>query len=128
MSSTEILFGATNALRLQSIRNPGLLTVERVVLRAVADCNLMSFVIMNAHSDSAETVTDLNRSAFWFPNWEVSRGDYVRLYTKTGVHNTKELDSGTYHSFFWGRIKTLWTGDANAAVLHELAAWSFVKR
>lgn len=71
-----------------------------------------------------QSVTTAVTNVFWFPDQEVSAGDFVVLYSKRGVSNTKTNKDGTKsHFFYWGSDKVLWKGGDYSAVLLHVAAW-----
>ena len=121
---------AREGLRLISVRQPGELNSERVILRASASLNLINYLVLDARRASERSVQDLNRNVFWFPAKEVEEGDYVRVYTRLGQPSSHDGTYGKvparYHDFFWGRAESIWSGRAMAAVLVEIASWRMV--
>jgi len=62
-------------------------------------------------------------SAFWFPDKEVSAGDYVILYTKSGKASSKEFNDVHSHFLYWGKAHSIWQDEAKAAVLFHAPDW-----
>jgi hypothetical protein len=125
--TTRYVIDASEALRVVGVRGDGDLDKERVLIRAVAPVNLIRFLILNATFTGPNQIRDLNRKVFWFPSHNVASGDYVRIYSRTGVaksHSGKFSGlSTTYHDFFWNRTLPIWEGKSSAVVLIEVAAW-----
>ena len=68
--------------------------------------------------DNQVTVGVLN--AYWFPYKEVSAGDLIIIYTKSGKESEKRLEKGgTSHFFYWGLDFPIWqTMDVAPVILY----------
>jgi hypothetical protein len=120
---------AYRALSVLGIRDAGDIDRERVVLRVDKPVDLLEYLVLNAASSHPARIRDLNQHVFWFPSHEVKPGEFVRLYSRTGVQLTRLGSYGRsqarYHDFFWGKSTPVWMPGSNAAVLIEIAGWRF---
>ena len=57
---------------------------ERVVLYVLADCNLNDYLLFDSTYDEEGKISNKHRHLFVFPDQQVKKGDYIRIYTKEG--------------------------------------------
>ncbi len=113
-------------LEFSEIANAGDLDKERIVLKALKNGPLGEYAIFRAHKKDDSVASGDVPDAYWFADREVSAGDLVVLYTKTGVSSQKELKLGaTTYFYYWHQTKSLW-GDQEKyrAVLVNTDNWS----
>lgn len=82
---------------------------ERVVLRALADCNLSGYLLFDSTYDERGMVSNKHRHMFLFPNQAVKKGDYVWLHTGHGEsHHHNNTEKTTTYNFYWGLNCSVW--------------------
>jgi hypothetical protein len=127
---TRFTVGASAGLQLVRVRDAGQLDTERVILRAEDALELVEYLVLNAHHSGEKSITDLNRDVYWFPIHQVMAGEYVRLYTRSGVNGMRKGAFGerpaVFHDFFWGKDRPIWGGKATAAIVIEIASWQMI--
>lgn len=110
-------------LKIQSIADKGNFEKERLVLKAVADCDVGDYLILRAGFRDGSVTTGVHNT-FWFPDEDVEAGDLVVVYSKSGRQNTKQLKNGkTSHFFYWARDSALWGTTSKAPVLMYSPEW-----
>jgi len=57
---------------------------ERVVLYALADCNLNDYLLFDSTYDKEGNISNEYRHMFVFPAQQVKKGDFIWIYTKEG--------------------------------------------
>jgi len=59
--------------------------------------------------DAAGKVSNEFRHIFVFPNIQIAKWDWVRLYSGTGTYIKAKNDQGTFtHNFYWGASGCVW--------------------
>lgn len=102
----------------------GLANKERLWLRVLANANLQYFIVFDTTYTFPDSISNLQRHAYWFKPKEVKAGDYVVLYTKQGTPSEQVNDNGTTtHFVYWGLDKTIWNDTGDCAVLFEVNSW-----
>jgi hypothetical protein len=103
-----------------SIANPGDLSRERIVFRALSDMNLGQFAVFCCHTDEQGQLYAGDLVAtYWFSNTQIKKDDVVVLYTKEGKRKEKLLpDAAMSHFYYWGRAETLWHGGTRAVLVY----------
>ncbi len=106
-----------------AVKEPGDISNERVVARVKGNIDIGSYVLLSTkYAD--ESVTNEVDSAYWFPDKDVSEGDLVVLYTKSGRDKTRKNKSGgKTHFFYWGKERPVWGRSDKAAVLVQSRTW-----
>jgi len=101
---------------------------ERLWLKVLSSTNLSYFIVFDTTYTSDNSISNLQRHAYWFNPKEVRGGDYVVLYTKPGKNSEEKNDDGsTTHFLYWGLDKTIWNKQGDCAVLFELKTWQTSK-
>ena len=96
---------------------------ERVLIRVLNDCNLNGYMIIDNTYDDNGQISNVHRHVFVFPDFKVTKGNIVRLYTKKGSNFTVKANYGkdivTYYNFYWGfeSGSTVWNKDGDTAYL-----------
>lgn len=97
---------------------------ERLWLKVLSSTNLHYFIVFDTTYTSENTISNLQRNAYWFKSKEVRSGDSVVLYTRKGTRSeTMNADGSTTHFLFWGLDRTIWNNEGDCAVLFEVATW-----
>lgn len=113
-------------LQISSVKDHGDLENERLVLKAISDVNVGTYIISDTTYHSDNEISNELRHVFWIPDREVEQGDVVVIYTKSGRDKTIKNKSGnSTHFFYWGLNRTVWNKNGDAVVLLSLNAWSF---
>lgn len=83
---------------------------EYVRLKATAKVNLAGYAIVDRTFDEAEDVSNEFRHIFIFPELEIEKGDYVRLYTGSGRYKKLKNTNGPghVHLLYWQSEKCVW--------------------
>lgn len=114
-------------MKLEIVRtlDRGVANKERLWLKALVPADLQYFIVFDTTYTAANTISNLQRHAYWFKETQVNPGDSIVLYTKKGTQSsTKNQDGTTTHFFFWGLDKTIWNRAEDCAVLFEVSSWA----
>ena len=106
-------------LVISSVKDAGDLNRERLVLRATENLNVGDFAVLCcSHINENEVGSGDIPHTYWFENAEVSKDDFVVLYTKRGTRSSKTADTGrTSHFFYWDRTGSIWNANYRPVVL-----------
>lgn len=114
-------------LKIEAIKDAGSLD-ERVVFRAEDDCDVGAYFTFISHYTDVQTkrVSTEARAPFWFPDQAVKKGDYVVVYSKTGVNSSKENSDGSKSYFYYRGLSSAVCGDivAPCGVLLLVSQWT----
>ena len=113
-------------LEIRSFADAGELSRERLVLRALDDLDIGSYVVMRSKKADDGSPTSGSKDAYWFPDIEVKSGDLVVLYTRKGKAAKKSMSNGrTAHFYYWRKTQTFWEAEKkNTAVLLNVRNWT----
>jgi hypothetical protein len=113
-------------LEIKSFADVGDLARERLVLRALDDIDIGTYMILRSKADSSGNPLSGLKTAYWLPDIRINKGDLVVLYTKTGKAGKKILESGrTAHFYYWHQSNTLWEAEKkNTAVVLLTESWA----
>jgi len=110
-------------LKILSVKDQGDLENERVVLQALADCDIGKYIVFDTTYDG-DMISNELRHSYWFPDKDVKKGDKVVLYTKKGKDKEKSFEQGfKSHFFYWGLERTVWNKDEDCALLIRVAEY-----
>lgn len=117
-------------LKVMAIKSPGDLKEERVVLKAIGDCDTGNYILIVGFLNAKGEMCSRTRPPFLFPSVKVTKGEYVRVYTKVGTYDTSpakyDAEGGLIatlnHNLFWGIKGTLWSTEGDCALLVKVAA------
>jgi hypothetical protein len=111
-------------LEIKYTKENGNISSERIVLQANSRLDVGQFILCDTTYNQDESISNLLRHTFWFPDKIVEDGDFVALYTKSGINTEVKNKSGTTtHVFYWGLEKTIWNRSGDGAVLIEINDW-----
>lgn len=97
---------------------------ERVVLKALAKCNLNNYVLFDTTYDENGIASNKFRHLFVFPDLVVEAGDFIWLYTKSGKYDTHSNDSNTItHKLYWGVNSHIWNNEGDNVYLLHYDDW-----
>ncbi|MBD9479854.1 hypothetical protein [Pseudoxanthomonas sp. PXM02] len=113
------------SLSIESFTGEGDLKNERILIRANDEVDIGDYVLMRSKKNLSGDATSGPKSAFWFPDVTINKGDLVVVYTRAGNPSVKRLKSGVdAHFFYWRKERPIWgKEDANIAVLLEAPHW-----
>jgi hypothetical protein len=102
------------------------LSDERIALKATANFDLTRYAIFACISTADGKVTGGNIPyVFWFWAKNVSPGDFVVVYSKSGSTSEKKNSDGTTsHFFYWGLSSPVWM-PGRTPVIVETSTWTF---
>ncbi|WP_157633640.1 hypothetical protein [Thioflavicoccus mobilis] len=113
-------------LELKSIQDRGVSGKERIIMRALTNLDVGQFAVFETGFNKGGVNTSTH-DCFWFPDKEISEGDWVVLYTKQGIDKEKIQKSGaTAHFFYWGKENAKWGSSARAPVVLQIDSWDFI--
>ena len=102
---------------------------ERLWLKVISNTDLKYFIVFDTTYTAPNSISNLQRHAYWFKPKDVKAGDYVVLYTKKGTPSEVINENGTTtHFFYWGLDKTIWNDTGDCAVLFEVNSWQTSKQ
>ena len=92
---------------------------ELLSMEVTGNGNLKGRMLVDQTFNSGEPSNKL-RHVFVFPDKEVKKGDFIRLYTGKGENRTETNNNGdTVHCFYWGfeSSRGVWNKDGDKAFL-----------
>jgi hypothetical protein len=113
-------------LKITKINDIGIIEKERIVMKVESSGNVGEFLVLQSGYFN-NSVTSRVFATFWFPDKEVSVGDYVVLYTKKGNDNEKPFKEVKSHFFYWGKSEAIWSENNRSAVLMHAPTWESFK-
>jgi hypothetical protein len=105
-------------LEIVGVRDKGIISKERLVLRASDAGDAGDFIILctETHSDGLP-LSGSPVASFWMPDLIVDKGDFIILYTKTGVQANKMGSTGkTMYFYYLNKTNTIWNSTLCAVV------------
>lgn len=112
-------------LSISSFADPGNLEKERIVIKAMSDLDIGTYLLLRSSVSSEGSPTAGRKSVYWFPDGMVKAEDLIVLYTKVGERSKKLLSGGrTAHFFYWGYQKALWGTNDYTAVILRVSEWA----
>jgi len=89
---------------------------EYVELFAKQDVDLTNFAILDRTFDKEKKASNIHRHFYKFPNKELKKGEYIRIYTGKGKPETGEAKAGDkaviLHYAYWNMDECIWNNDA----------------
>ncbi|WP_374173883.1 hypothetical protein [Flavobacterium tructae] len=96
------------SLDLISVVNASIPNKEFVLLQANTEMNLQGYAIVD-RTFNGQQVSNEFRHIFVFPNLDVAKGDFVKLFTGEDDYKNYKNEGGTYtHELFWQSSKCVW--------------------
>lgn len=115
-------------LKIFSIEGKGDLEKEVVWIEVIDTCGIQNYVVSDTTYANENHISNELRHIFWFPTKEVSKGDLIALWTKSGSIRIGRNNRNTNtHHFYWKLGRTVWNKDGDCAVLFELNDWKTTK-
>jgi len=115
-------------LAIRYVRDHGVKKDERIILKALDNIDIGSYMLADTTYISDAEVSNKLRHTFWLPDQEVKKDDLIVIYTKEGRDSVKANKSGSKtYFFYWGINRTVWNVDEDAAALFLVGDWSSKK-
>jgi hypothetical protein len=87
-------------------------------------CDLSRNMVCDTTFRDTDKISNELRHMYWFGEYLVNAGDWVKLMTGIGQPSVGKNDRGTKtHTFFWNLGRTVWNQDGDCAVLFQLNDW-----
>ncbi len=108
-------------LKITSVHGHGKFNEEYVLLKAIFDCNLSSYILADTTYVTPQTISNKSRNMHWFLGLPLKAGEQVIFYTRSGTYS-KTISSGiTFHHVYWGLKAAVWNNTGDYAHLFEIA-------
>ncbi|MEE9466058.1 MAG: hypothetical protein V3W14_10860 [Candidatus Neomarinimicrobiota bacterium] len=115
-------------IKINYVSDAGILKDERLVLEAIGDDDIGSYIIADSTYTSGTTISNKLRHTYWIPDKQVSKGDIIVIYTKKGQNKSRPNDAGgETHFFYWGLERTVWNMGHDVATIFKIAEWEWKK-
>ncbi len=112
-------------IKIKYVKDAGNIKKERLVLEVTDNDNVGNYIIADSTYLGDGSVSNKLRHTFWVPDKDVSYGDLVIIYTKSGSNKTKEnKDETASHFFYWGLESPIWNKNGDSALLIEVKNWA----
>ena len=96
------------SVKIINIKSVGIPDKERLVLKVLNDDDIGYYVIFKTSFIEERIYTHI-KNTFWFPDKKVRKGDFIVLYTKSGIQSEAKNKMGTIsHIFYWGLKEAIW--------------------
>lgn len=111
-------------LQIIEVKDSGILSAERLLLRAREDADVGEYMVGSTVYQGEGQVSSRLRHVLWLPDRDVSAGDLVVVYTKDGTDKSRENESGNRtHFLYWGLSSPIWRKGGGASVLFHIDEW-----
>lgn len=99
---------------------------EVVWMHVKDNCDAGRYTLADSTFNNDGTASNKIRHTFWLPDKEVKKGDYIKVFTKSGkYHSYENGDKTTTHVFYWCLGNAVWNNDKDCAILFEHKSWQF---
>ena len=111
-------------LLIKFVKNHGDLAKERIILKALENVDIGSYMIADTTYIDEEQVSNKLRHTFWLPDVKVHKDDLIVIYTKVGNESIQKNKSGSKtYFFYWDLDRTIWNQDEDAAAIFLVKSW-----
>lgn len=121
--------GVIDSLKIIGVYDHGVPNKERIAIRVDAPCDLSEYCLFLATPGIEGNATPVRDHMLWFGHGYVEAGDWIIVYTASGVTTTTNLadDKGMLSksrviAVHWGKDMTVFQNRAVAPMLVHLAA------
>jgi hypothetical protein len=109
-------------LTITSVHGRGKFNDEYVLLKAMFDCNMSSYILADTTYVTPQTISNKSRNMHWFLGLPLKTGEHVIFYTKSGTYSRTTNPSGMiFHHVYWGLQAAVWNNTGDYAHLFEIA-------
>ena len=99
---------------------------ERVVLQIIDDVNIGNYILACTKKLTDGISAKINHVK-WFPDKQMSKDDWIVVYSKKGENKIKIYDDQTKTFFVYlGLEETIWDNE-HRPILIEIADWRYLK-
>lgn len=100
------------SVTVHSVANGKTAGSEFVWLEVKVASSLHGYAVVDRTFNQQGQLSNEFRHIFVFPDTQVAKGDWVRLYTGTGTYSKTKNDQNTYtHNFYWGSSGCIWNNN-----------------
>lgn len=97
------------SLRITKLIKNGDASKEVLSIQAIESVNLKGFEIVDRTFNQDETISNIFRHRYVFPNHNVKKGEWIRLYSGKGTNKTVTNRFGVVvHLFYWNSEAPIW--------------------
>lgn len=98
-----------HGLELRDVIDRGVPNLERIPLYATFDVTLGNYWLGLGLKQSQESIFPINDSLFWLGNGYLEKGDWLFVYSGTGIPTTHEMpnQSNKISTLHWNKGQTL---------------------
>ena len=115
-------------IQIHSYIDTGKIQLERIALKVISDCNLKFYCLHQSDALDGGGFFHLPKHSYWFTPQEVKAGDWVVLYTNSGINSTKKNEDGsTSYFYYWGLDNVFFKNPTDIIVLAEIDSWQMKK-
>lgn len=110
-------------IEIKSVADKGNPDKERLVLKVVGDTDIGNYLVMQTGYSGEEVTVGVLR-AMWFTYKDLSVGDLVVIYSKSGKQSEKAIEGGKKaHFYYWSAGTAIWNSDNVAPVVLYAPEW-----
>lgn len=115
-------------IQIHSYLDTGKLQLERIALKVQIDCNLKFYCLHLTHALDSGGFYNQPKKSYWFTPQDVKTGDWIVLYTNSGINSTKNNEDGsTTYFYYWGLEQIIFNNPSDVIVLAEIDSWQMKK-
>lgn len=113
-------------IKIQQIADSKILDKERIIFEVLENDFLGAYLVLKSKQIGEKTVSNKTEGTYWFPDKNVSKGDLVVLYTKSGVNTERKNNDGTTtHFFYWFIDEAIWNSPEDTVILIATQEWNY---
>ena|SRR5258708_5714659 len=115
-----------NYIKIQSISDSGVAGKERVLFKAIGIDNVGKYIAFSTIETSPGKIYSNPKKVYWFPDQEVKSGDFIILYTGSGVNTKFANKVGTItYVFYWNLSETIFVTNQDTIALLRIESWEY---
>ena len=113
------------SLRIHSVKNGRTANQECVWLVTTEPSNLSGYAVVDRTFTASGHLSNEFRHIFVFPDKNIEKDDWIRLYTSAGQYHKEKITNGLgyIHNFYWGSAHPVWNnngGDIASLIKYSL--------
>lgn len=113
-------------LDLVDVLDKGSPNLERIAIRAMADCDLRDYILLIGHRNIDGSASPIKDNMLWFGPALIKEGDWIFVYTAPGQTRIEPIEGSAtrskLHSIHWGKDHTIFQNGALVPMLCEISA------
>jgi hypothetical protein len=111
-------------LKISKVVDRGTLKSEYVQIEVLKDTNLHYYLVADSTYGANGQITNKHRHFFAFATKAVKKGDFILLYTRSGVDKSYPNKANTTtHEIFWDLKTSVWNNTGDVVVLYYAPNW-----